>query len=54
MHWQKLTGLMALGFGVIVICGPAVAAERAALADAAERRDQAGVRALLEERRDGR
>ena len=48
MHWQKLTGLMALGFGVIVICGPAVAAERAALADAAERRDQAGVRALLQ------
>jgi ankyrin repeat protein len=48
MHWQKIIGLMALGLGVIFICGPAVAAERAALADAAERGDQASVRALLQ------
>jgi ankyrin repeat protein len=39
---------MALWLGVIVICAPAGAAERAALADAAERRDQASVRALLQ------
>src|SRR5262245_33306347 len=43
MHWQKTTGLiLLLGFA-----GLSVAAERASLADAAERRDQAGVRALL-------
>src|SRR5215468_1060282 len=45
MHWQKLTGLIILGLG---LAGPAVAAERATLADAAERRDQAAVRALLQ------
>src|SRR5262245_45933938 len=45
MHWQKTTGLIILGLG---LAGPAVAAEHAALADAVERRDQAGVRALLE------
>jgi uncharacterized protein len=45
MHWQKITGLIVLALG---LTGSAVAAERAALADAAERRDQAGVRALLQ------
>jgi ankyrin repeat protein len=45
MHWQKLTGLMLLGLG---LAAPAVAAERSALADAAERRDQASVRSLLQ------
>src|SRR5438034_2275218 len=44
MHWKKITGLMLLGLTVAV---PAVAAERAALADAAEQRDKAGVRKLL-------
>jgi ankyrin repeat protein len=48
MHWRKTIGLIALGLGVLSICGPAVAAERAALADAAERRDKAGVRSLLQ------
>jgi ankyrin repeat protein len=45
MHWQKVTGLIVVAFG---LAGPSVAAERAALADAAERRDQAAVRALLQ------
>jgi ankyrin repeat protein len=45
MHWQKITGLIILGLG---LAGPAVAAEHATLADAVERRDQAGVRALLQ------
>ncbi len=45
MYWQKITGLMLLG---LALAGPAVAAERTALADAAERRDQAAVRALLQ------
>src|SRR5262245_1677242 len=45
MHWQKVTGLMLLGLG---LAAPAVAAERAALADAAERRDKAAVRSLLQ------
>src|SRR5262245_44391138 len=45
MHWQKTTGLIIVGLG---LAGSAVAAERAALADAAERRDHAGVRALLQ------
>jgi uncharacterized protein len=45
MHWQKVTGLILLGFG---LAGPAFAAERAALADAAERRDKTSVRALLQ------
>src|SRR3979490_30040 len=49
MHWRKISGLMfLLGLGIIVMCGPAVAAERAALADAAEQRDKAGVRTLLQ------
>src|SRR6266545_5644865 len=49
MHWRKISGLMPLlGLGIIVICGPAVAAERAALADAAEQRDKASVRTLLQ------
>src|SRR2546428_13948028 len=49
MHWRKISGLTRrLGLGIIVICGPAVAAERAALADAAERRDRATVRTLLQ------
>jgi uncharacterized protein len=45
MHWQKTTSLLLLG---LALAAPAVAAERAALADAAERRDQAAVRALLQ------
>src|SRR5262245_1295656 len=45
MHWQKVTGLMLLGLGLAV---PAVAAERAALADAAERSDKAAVRSRLQ------
>jgi ankyrin repeat protein len=45
MHWQKLTGLFLL---VLALAVPALAAERAALADAAERRDQAGIRTLLQ------
>src|SRR5215510_11830792 len=45
MRWQNLTSLIILR---LVLSGPAVAAERAALAEAAERRDQAGVRALLQ------
>jgi len=44
MHWQKLTALTILALMVAV---PAVAAQRSSLSDAAERRDQAGVRALL-------
>lgn len=49
MHWRKISGLMLLlGLGIFVICGRAVAAERAALADAAERRDKASVRTLLQ------
>ena len=45
MHWQKITGFIILGLG---LAGPAVAAEHATLADAVERRDQPGVRALLQ------
>src|SRR5262247_152019 len=45
MHWQKINGLIIVGLG---LAASAVAAERAALADAAERRDHAGVRALLQ------
>src|SRR5262245_2176370 len=48
MHWQKITAVMALGLSVIAICSPAVAAERSAVADAAEKRDTAGVRSLLQ------
>src|SRR6476659_3234122 len=45
MHWQKITGLMLLAFRLAV---PSIAAERTALADAAERRDKAAVRTLLQ------
>ena len=38
MHWRKISGLVLLGLG---LAAPAVAAERAALADAAEQRDKA-------------
>src|SRR2546426_11805392 len=49
MHWRKMSGLvLLLGLGISVICAPAVAAERAALADAAEHRDKTAVRTLLE------
>ena len=46
MHWQKITGLIVLG---ISLTAPAGAAERAALADAVERRDQAAIRTLLQQ-----
>ncbi len=45
MNWQKISALTLLALAVTV---PANAAQRASLADAAERRDQAGVRALLQ------
>jgi ankyrin repeat protein len=46
MHWQKVTSLIVVGLG---LAAPAVAAQqRAVLADAVERRDQASVRALLQ------
>ena len=44
MHWQRTTGLALLA---LAIAGAALAAERATVADAAERRDLAGVRTLL-------
>ena len=44
MHLRKFTGLVLVGLG---LTAPAFAAARAALADAAEQRDPAGVRALL-------
>lgn len=44
MQWRKTTGLALL---TIAVAGAAVAAERATLADAAERRDRAAVRAEL-------
>ena len=44
MHWRKISGLVLLGVG---LAAPAVAAERAALADAAEQRDKTSVRKLL-------
>jgi len=44
MHWQRTTGLALL---VLSLAGAASAAERAALADAAERRDAALVRTLI-------
>ena len=48
MHWRKISGLVLLGLG---LAAPAVAAARAALADAAEQRDKASVRTLLADRR---
>ena len=45
MHWRKISGLVLLAAG---LAAPAVAAARAALADAAEQRDKASVRTLLE------
>jgi ankyrin repeat protein len=45
MHWQKITGLIVLG---ISLAAPAVAAQRASLADAVERRDRAAIRTLLQ------
>ena len=45
MHRQKVTALM---FLMLSLACSAMAAERSALADAAERRDLAGVRALLQ------
>ena len=44
MHWQRTTGLVLF---VLAVNGAALAAERATVADAAERRDQAVVRTLL-------
>ena len=44
MHWRKISGLVLLGVG---LAAPAVAAARAALADAAEHGDKASIRKLL-------
>jgi ankyrin repeat protein len=44
MHWRTFGGLILFGLGLAAAAG---AAERAPLADAAEQRDQAGVRTLL-------
>ena len=44
MYWQRTTALALLA---LAIAGAALAAERATVADAAERRDLAGVRTLL-------
>lgn len=44
MHWRTIGGLAVLGFG---LAASAIAAAPSALADAAEQRDQARVRALL-------
>ena len=44
MQWRKTIELALLAMAV---AGPAVAAERATLADAAERRDRAAVRTQL-------
>src|ERR687898_2958241 len=44
MNWQRTTGF---AFVVVALAGTALAAERATLADAAERRDRAAVRTLL-------
>jgi ankyrin repeat protein len=46
MHRQTVTALMFVVLGLAA--GPVVAAERSALADAVERRDQAAIRALLQ------
>src|SRR4026207_2418334 len=45
MCWRNITGLVLLGLG---LAAPAIAAERAAIADAAEQRDKAGVRTLIQ------
>src|SRR4051812_11007290 len=45
MHWRKASGLVVLGLGLAT---SAVAASRAALADAAEQRDKTTIRKLLE------
>ena len=45
MCWRNISGLVLVGLGLVA---PAIAAERAALADAAEQRDKAGVRTLLQ------
>jgi ankyrin repeat protein len=45
MLWRKVSGLVLLGAG---LSAPAVAASRAALADAAEQRDKTSIRKLLE------
>jgi ankyrin repeat protein len=45
MHWRKISGLVVLGLS---LAAPAVAAQSAALADAAEQRDQTRVRTLLQ------
>jgi ankyrin repeat protein len=44
MHWRRTTGLALL---MVAVAGTAMAAERATLPDAAERRDRAAVRTLL-------
>src|SRR5919112_1785242 len=44
MHWRKIAGLLLLGIGLSTA---AVAAERAALADATEQGDTTSVRKLL-------
>jgi ankyrin repeat protein len=49
MQWQKVSGLAVL---IVGLAGAAAAAERATLADAAERRDKALVRTLIESRVD--
>jgi uncharacterized protein len=49
MHWRVTSGVVLLTLGV---AGAALAAERATLADAAERRDTVLVRTLLEARTD--
>ena len=48
MDWRKITALVLLGTGLAV---PAVAAARAALADAAEQRDGPGPQAPRDRRR---
>src|SRR5262245_51955569 len=45
MNWRKTIGFVLLGLG---LAAPAVAAQRAVLADAAEQRDKAGVRTFLQ------
>ena len=47
MDWRRIAGLSLLAFG---LAGSAVAAEKAALADAAEQRNGALIRKLLDDR----